>query len=112
MKVKTNPLEKKKPIRIIYWALIIFFLLLTLFLGRNSFYQVMMKKMELTKLQKTVNQLKAENDSLRKENHELKTNPEVIEKIAREQLGYQKSGEKVIRFLPASPADDEAKKKE
>jgi len=42
----------------------------------------------------------------------VKTNPEVIEKIAREQLGYQKSGEKVYRFIPPTTEEKDTKKKE
>jgi cell division protein FtsB len=110
MKVKTNPLERKRPIRIIYWALIILFLSLTLFWGHNSFVRMAKKKIEVARLQEKVDLLRAENDSLRHENHELKTNPQVIEKIAREQLGYQKDGEKVFRFLP-DPATNQDKKK-
>jgi len=105
MKIKTNTLERKKPVRIISWIIIIVFLSLTLFFGRNSFLKVFIKKTDVSKQEQTVNKLKAENDSLRKEIHELKTNPEVIEKIAREKLGYQKSDEKVFRFI-STPEDD------
>ncbi|MFO7659488.1 MAG: septum formation initiator family protein [Candidatus Cloacimonadaceae bacterium] len=104
MKVKTNPLERKKPMRIIAWTVVVIFVALTLFVGRNSFLKVIINKVEVSKLEKKVNLLNAENDRLRKENHELKTNPEVIEKIAREKLGYQKSDEKVFRFIKS--ADD------
>ncbi len=99
MKVKTNPLERKKPMRIIAWSVVIIFVALTLLVGRNSFVRVIMKKIEVAKLEQKVNLLQTENERLRKENQELKTNPEVIEKIAREKLGYQKSDEKVFRFI-------------
>lgn len=104
MKVKTNPLERKKPMRIIAWSVVIIFVALTLLVGRNSFVRVIMKKIEVSKLEQKVDLLQAENERLRKENHELKTNPEVIEKIAREKLGFQKSDEKVFRFIKT--ADD------
>ena len=110
MKVKTNPLERKRPIRILYWAIIILFVLLTLFIERNSFLNVMLKKREVARLEQKVNILKAENNRLRQENHELQTNPELIEKIAREQLGYQKTSEKVYRFIPPPPTDDKKSK--
>jgi cell division protein FtsL len=112
LKVKTNPLEKKRPVRVIYWIIIVIFVSLTLFFGRNSVVQVMIKKQEVAKLEQKVNLLKAENDKLRKENHELQTNPELIEKIAREQLGYQKTGEKVYRFIPPPPPDPKSKQKD
>lgn len=102
MKVKTNTLERKKPVRIIAWTVIIIFLVLTLFLGRNSFLKVISKKVEVAKLEQKIRDLQVENERLIQENHELKTNPEVIEKLAREKLGYQKSDEKVFRFIPAA----------
>lgn len=106
MKVKTNKLERLKPIRILYLLLIILMLGSLFFYGHNSFLKLAKQKAEVARLEKKVNLLKAQNDSLRKENTELKTNPEVIEKIAREKLGYQKPGEKVIRFIP--PAENES----
>lgn len=109
MKIKTNPLERRKPIRIIYWAVTILLLSLTLFFGRNSFIKMAQKKIEIANLQEKVDLLRTQNDSLRKENNELKTNPQVIEKIAREQLGYQKDGEKVFRFLHETPTSQEKK---
>ncbi|MFB3845470.1 MAG: septum formation initiator family protein [Candidatus Cloacimonadaceae bacterium] len=112
MKVKTAPLEKKKPIRVFYWLIVIVLLALTLFFGRNSFLKMTQKKLEVAKLQSKVEQLKAENDSLRKENQDLKTDPAVIEKIAREQFGYQKSDEKVFRFLPDNGGNQTQKSKQ
>lgn len=112
MKVKTNTLERKKPVRIIAWAFIILFVLLIVFLGRNSFLKAISKKMEVAKLEQKVNLLKAENEQLRKENHELKTNPEVIEKLAREKLGYQKGDEKVYRFISSPEAENNTKTKD
>jgi len=109
MKRKTNPFERKKPVRIIYWAVIVLILSVTLFFGRNSFLKATLKKHEVALLEAKVNILKAENEKLRKENHELKTNPDVIEKIAREQLGYQKNNEKVYRFIPPPPAEPKTK---
>ncbi len=112
MKKKLDPLERKRPIRIIYLVLIVLFLSSTLFFGRNSFLRVIMRNREVAKLEQKVNILKEENVKLRKENNELKTNPEVIEKIAREQLGYQKNNEKVYRFIPPPPEEKKANKKE
>lgn len=112
MKKKTNLLEQKKPVRILFLVLIVAILASTVFFGRNSFLKVFMNKREVAKLEQKVQILKTENDRLRKENHELKTNPEVIEKIAREQLGYQKNNEKVYRFIPPPPEEKSPKQKE
>jgi len=112
MKKKTPNLERKRPIQIIYFILIVILVSSTLFYGRNSFLKVFLRHREVAKLEQKVNFLKAENDRLKRENHALKTNPEVIEKIAREQLGYQKNSEKVYRFIPPPPVDKKAKHKE
>jgi len=112
MKVKNGTLERKKPVRIICWTIIIVVVSIILFFGRNSFLKVFLYKNEVSTLEEKVQLLKSENDKLRRENHELKTNPEVIEKIAREQLGYQKSGEKVYRFIPPTTEEKDTNKKE
>jgi cell division protein FtsL len=112
MKTKTPSLERKKPIRIIYFILIVILVSSTLFYGRNSFLRVFLRHREVAQLEQKVNMLKAENEKLKRENSELKTNPEVIEKIAREQLGYQKDDEKVYRFIPPPPVEKKSKHKE
>jgi cell division protein FtsB len=109
MKAKPTVMDRKKPVKIISWGIIILILLMVLFLGRNSFLKVILKYKEAANLQKKVELLQVENEKLRAENHELKTNPDVIEKIARERLGYQKEGEKVYRFLKP---EDESKTKQ
>jgi cell division protein FtsB len=92
-------MDRKKPVKIISWAFIGIILLVMLFLGRNSFLKVFLSHRDSAALQKKVELLKTENEKLRKENEYIKTNPDTVEKIAREKLGYQKSGEKVFRFL-------------
>ncbi len=112
MKIKTTSLDQKRPIRFIYWLIIFIFISITLFFGRNSFLKVILFKSETAKLEEKVNMLRAENEKLKQENHELKTNPEVIEKIAREQLGYQQNDEKVYRFIPPQNEEKTSKQKE
>lgn len=109
MKRKTNPLERKKLFKIFYWGMLILLLGSILIFSRNSFLSVYKAQKEINVLQTKVDTLLIRNERLQKENLQLKTDPLAVEKIAREQLGYQKSGEKVYRFLP--PATDEKKKK-
>jgi cell division protein FtsB len=110
MKTKPPVLQRKKPVKIISWAIIIVVVLFMFFLGRNSFLKVILKHNEAAKLQKKVELLQIENEKLRKENEELKTNPDTIEKVAREKLGYQKSDEKVFRFLKSEEEGTNSKK--
>ncbi len=54
------------------------------------------KKSESRTLQKEVEQLRAENEQLAKRVNSLKTDPQTIEREAREQLKYTKPGEVVF----------------
>jgi cell division protein FtsB len=108
MKRKTNPLERKKLFKIVYWTVLILFVTSTLIFGRYSLLKVYKAEREINRLQEKVDTLMIKNERLQNENQELKTNPLTVEKIAREQLGYQKTGEKVYRFLP--PATEDKKK--
>lgn len=101
---------RKKPMRYLFWFLLIIMIASAFIWGRNSFLKVLLSYREVAKLEQKVNTLKSENERLTKENNELKTNPEVIEKIAREELGYQKSGEKVYRFIPSQVDEKNGKK--
>lgn len=53
---------------------------------------------EYTGVQKEIRNLEAENDRLRNNVEALKTDPEVIEKLAREKLGLVREGEIVYQF--------------
>jgi cell division protein FtsB len=99
MKAKPTNMDRKKPVKIISWSIIGFVLVIMLLLGRNSFLKVILAHRDAAVLQKKVELLKTENSKLRTENEYIKTNPDTVEKIARDKLGYQKSGEKVFRFL-------------
>lgn len=108
MKRKTNHLERKKLFKLGYWLILLIFLLSTLVISRYSFFKVHQAQKEIKLLQAKVDTLAVKNKRLKMENLELKTSPLAVEKIAREQLGYQKTGEKVYRFLP--PATEDRKK--
>ncbi|MBM4399747.1 MAG: septum formation initiator family protein [Candidatus Cloacimonetes bacterium] len=109
MKKKLNPLEQKKPVRIIFWLILVFFVTLVLIWDRTSILKVLLNYRDVTKLEKKIEVLQKENQKLQEEINEIKTNPEVSEKIAREKLGYQKSDEKVYRFI--TPEEEQKQKK-
>ena len=62
---------------------------------------------EVVSLHREVRALEAENDRLSKAIADLQENPAVIERIAREELGLVRPGERVLRFprtgRPAAP---------
>jgi len=68
--------------------------------GANGMMAYRQKVNEYKRLQQEVQQAQAENERLRQRVYSLKTDPEAIEKEAREQLKYAKPGE-LIYVLPA-----------
>jgi cell division protein FtsB len=75
--------------------------------GDNGMLHLWRLRAELAALQRDVQALEAENEQLSRNIGELRDNPEVIERIAREELGLVRPGERVLRF-PRTPRAGEA----
>ena len=71
--------------------------------SQNGLLASRRQKKELQALQLKIQQIKAENAQLDHDNRALKSNPAAIERLAREQYGLAKPGEKIYS-LPASAA--------
>jgi len=83
--------------------LISFALLVHNVFSQNGFMTSRRQRKELQGLQEKIRQVKTENEQLARENRALKSNPAAIERLAREQYGLAKPGEKIYS-LPATPA--------
>jgi cell division protein FtsB len=70
--------------------------------GANGMITYMHKRMEYRKLQGEIQQLQQENNSLQQQVNRLRSDPEAIEKEAREKLRYARPGE-TIYTLAAPP---------
>jgi cell division protein FtsB len=70
--------------------------------GPNGLFTYQQKRAEYRKLEKEVQQLQVENERLAKRIESLKSDPNAIEKEAREQLRYARPGE-VVYTLPNQP---------
>jgi cell division protein FtsB len=81
--------------------------------GANGMIVYQKKRLEYGALQEEVKGLQGQNDRYTRDINSLKSNPEAIEREAREQLRYAKPGE-VIYILPSDnrekPAVNTAKK--
>jgi len=66
--------------------------------GDRGYLEVRRRRAAYRELQQQVAELKAQNTALLDDIHALKTDPYVIEKLAREQLGYARPGEVVYLF--------------
>jgi cell division protein FtsL len=71
--------------------------------SQNGYMASRRQRRELQALQQKIQQIKTENDQLDRENQALKSDPAAIERLAREQYGLAKPGEKIYT-VQGSPA--------
>ncbi len=74
--------------------------------GGNGVVRVWQMKREVNALEHELQLRRAETDCLTHTVDRLREDPAQIEKLAREELGYVKKGEKVLKF-PSAPATPE-----
>jgi cell division protein FtsL len=79
--------------------------------GAHGFIAMRRTQNEIEKVRKEIDRLNAENIQLGQQVKALKTDPHLIEKIAREELQHAKPGEIIIRIpqSPPPPQDPPAK---
>jgi cell division protein FtsB len=88
--------------RVVVAGLLGLAVLAILVLGGNGLLRVWRMKQAVEALQRDIQLLEAENDRLARTIDRLREDPGLIEKIAREELGYVREGERVLKF-PATP---------
>jgi len=66
--------------------------------GTHGFLAMRRTQSEIKKVKEDLNQLSKENATLEQEVKDLKTDPRLIEKIARDDLGLARPGEIIIRI--------------
>ena len=72
-------------------------------LGGNGLIKVWRMKQEAEFLDREIQRLEAENDRLARTIDRLREDPSLIEKIAREELGFVRDRERVLKFPPLPP---------
>ena len=78
--------------------------------GTHGFLAMHKKQQEIQKVSKVLDRLNRENAELEKDVQDLKTDPQTIRKIAREELGLAQPGEIIIKLpVPEQPAPAAAK---
>ena len=80
-------------------ALLSFALLMHEVFGRNGYLTLRRQKQEYSTLQQNIQRLAQDNQQIEQKIRALKTNPEAVEKQARDQLHLAKPGE-LIYMLP------------
>jgi len=78
--------------------------------GTHGFLAMRRKNQEIRKVNSALEKLNKENAALDKDVQDLKTDPQAIRKIAREELGLAQPGEIIIKLpAPEQPAPPAAK---
>jgi cell division protein FtsL len=72
--------------------------------GAHGFIAMRKTQTEITHLTAQIHQLDEQNQSLSNEVNALKTDPRLIERIAREDMGLARPGEYIFK-MPATPDD-------
>ncbi|MFN3135333.1 MAG: FtsB family cell division protein [Candidatus Kryptonium sp.] len=85
------------PINIIFVGTLIALLLYLIFAEKGLMKRARVE-IELNRLKKKIEIMEKENASLKQKIHKLETNPEEIERIAREKYGMAKEGEEVYNI--------------
>ncbi len=71
--------------------------------GENGVLHLRRLRAEVEALHRDVQTLEAENERLSRAIGELRSDPAAVERIAREELGLVRPGERVLRFPRSSP---------
>jgi cell division protein FtsL len=72
--------------------------------SQNGFLASRRQRKELQALEQKIQRMKTENEQLDLENRALKSNPAAIERLAREQYGLAKPGERIYSVPGGTPA--------
>jgi cell division protein FtsB len=73
--------------------------------GPHGFLVMRRKQQEIQKVSAEIDRLNKENTALEQNVKELKTDPQAIRKIAREELGLVKPGEIIIKLPAQTPQE-------
>jgi cell division protein FtsL len=77
--------------------------------GAHGYLAMRRSREQIEELRGQIEKLNQENQALAEHINELKTDPEAIEKIAREEMGLARPGEMIFKLPAASPADADDK---
>ena len=85
---------------------VLFALLVHDIFGDRGFLAMRRAQKEVEQLQQEIQQLNEENARLAEQVKALKTDPRIIERIAREEMGLAKPGELIFKLPPKPPEQD------
>lgn len=77
--------------------------------GPHGYMAMRRTQREIERVRMDIQHLDSENEQLAEQVHALKSDPKLIERIAREEMGLARRGEIIIK-LPARPKPDNVKR--
>jgi cell division protein FtsB len=89
--------KRRKKVLLAAGLSLLFYLVLSFFFGEKGFFRYMKLHRQKAALTAEISALKSSNEELRKEVDSLKTDPDSIEQLAREQ-GLAKDGEIIYQY--------------
>jgi cell division protein FtsB len=101
--IRRNEIVRRR----IFWgvaALVSFYLLVPLIVGDMGVVKYFNMRRTYDRLQQEIQQLSDENQKIENEIHALRSDPDTIERIARDRLGLVRPGEVVYQFEAVNPA--------
>lgn len=104
---------KKKKRKVVYWAtlFVLGYLTILFLFGEVSLPHYLSMRKTYQQIHSEISRLKSENASLKKETEALRSNPNQIENLAREELGLTKKGEIIYEFQKNDPSPSGIPKK-
>jgi cell division protein FtsB len=78
-------------------------------LGPHGFLAMRRTQKEMDQLRTEVERLNQENNRMAGEAQALKSDPQAVERIAREDMGLARPGEMIFKLPPAPPAQQPAR---
>lgn len=94
--------------RLVFPALVGLAVYYALFGGEYSVFEVRKARAERTEAEALLAELRAENETLRERAEALETDPDVLERIAREKFGMIRDGELLYRMVSEPDPETEA----
>ena len=91
-------------------ALFVLALLVQDIFGAHGFLAMRRTQKEIARLRQEIQQVNADNRELAGQIKALKSDPRVIERIAREEMGLARPGEFIFKLPPPPPKPDRTKK--
>ena len=99
----------KKYVGLVLLAGVVLVLVYVFLFGDYGVYRIWKQRQEIAQLERRIEELRLQKEELDRQIHFLKSDPQYIEKIAREEYGLVKEGEILYKMVPSPDKDERGK---